>query len=219
MKIERAKHTLAKLRITLGLGQKQMAELLEVSLATIQSIETGRLQLSKKLATRAEFETGIDAEWLLANDLSKAIEWFLSERNLPERVNWSPYKSFDDFFRTNSCEGLFRHHLKMIRNFRTENQGKVIDVHVFWLQVIRLIAVTESAIHKGKRRLCEFKIDQMIQDLESEFGSEQKICDDLKIAIHCAAGTDEIIKPKSVLPIQELSKRVSTVFLRRAKLI
>jgi transcriptional regulator with XRE-family HTH domain len=63
------RHNLARLRLDLGLGQKEMAELAGCSSATIQSIELGRLSLSEELARKISAETGILFEWLLLNDL------------------------------------------------------------------------------------------------------------------------------------------------------
>ena len=65
------KHTLAVLRLKIGLGQKELAELVECSRPTIQSIELGRLELSDKLADRIARETGVALAWLKNNDVKK----------------------------------------------------------------------------------------------------------------------------------------------------
>jgi len=65
------RHTLAVLRTTIGLTQKEMAALLECSTPTIQAIELGKLRLSDKLAERLCLETGVSLEWLLEDDVSK----------------------------------------------------------------------------------------------------------------------------------------------------
>ena len=75
MKREKPKHTMAVLRQSAGLRAIHMADLLRVSLSTVRSIEAGRLKLSEKLARRAEFETGVDAQWLLANEASRPIKF------------------------------------------------------------------------------------------------------------------------------------------------
>jgi transcriptional regulator with XRE-family HTH domain len=59
------RHPLAILRITIGLTQKQMAELVHRSARTIQAIELGQLPLSEELALAVAQATGIDAGWLL----------------------------------------------------------------------------------------------------------------------------------------------------------
>ncbi|HIF09348.1 MAG TPA: XRE family transcriptional regulator [Sneathiellales bacterium] len=64
------RHVLAALRNVIGLSQKKFGELCGVTRDTILSIETGRLKLSEKLATRIAEETGVTMNWLLENDLS-----------------------------------------------------------------------------------------------------------------------------------------------------
>lgn len=65
-------HNLARLRTLIGLTQAEMAKLVGVSAATIQSIELGRLPLSEKLAKRISFESGVTCDWLIKNDLSES---------------------------------------------------------------------------------------------------------------------------------------------------
>ena len=65
------RHTLAVLRTLIGFTQKQMANIAECSVPTIQAVELCKLKLSADLADRIHFQTGICTEWLLANDVSK----------------------------------------------------------------------------------------------------------------------------------------------------
>lgn len=72
-KIER--HVLAILRQILGsdgrsMGQKELAELAGCSLATIQSVELGRLKLSQRLAEKIATVCGVSPDWLLQDDPS-----------------------------------------------------------------------------------------------------------------------------------------------------
>src|SRR5688500_15648360 len=67
-KTKPVKHVLTLLRRKLEMGQKQFAPLCRCSIATIQSIETGRLQLSKSLAEKIAFETGVHVGWLMDNN-------------------------------------------------------------------------------------------------------------------------------------------------------
>src|SRR4051794_25752931 len=62
------RHTLAVLRTTIGLTQKEMAELVDRAPRTIQAIELGHLQLSEELALSIAKETGVDESWLLQGD-------------------------------------------------------------------------------------------------------------------------------------------------------
>jgi transcriptional regulator with XRE-family HTH domain len=65
------RHTLAILRVLIGFTQKEMAQILECSVPTIQAVELGKLKLSPKLAQRVHFQTGVSIEWLLDGDVSK----------------------------------------------------------------------------------------------------------------------------------------------------
>src|SRR5947207_12261211 len=71
MRISPQRHALAVLRVLLGLTQKEMADLADCSVPTIQAVELGKLKLSVDLASRIHFKTGISPEWLLANDVSE----------------------------------------------------------------------------------------------------------------------------------------------------
>lgn len=64
------RHTLAILRTTIGLTQKDLAGLVDRAPRTIQSIELGHLPLSEELALRVAHETGVDESWLLQGDTS-----------------------------------------------------------------------------------------------------------------------------------------------------
>lgn len=65
------RHTLAVLRTLIGFTQKELAQILECSTATIQAVELGKLKLSLDLAQRVHFQTGVSTEWLLADDVNQ----------------------------------------------------------------------------------------------------------------------------------------------------
>jgi transcriptional regulator with XRE-family HTH domain len=71
MRLSPQRHTLAVLRLTLGLTQKEMARILECSVPTVQAVELGKLKLSEGLAERVALQTSASLQWLLANDTSK----------------------------------------------------------------------------------------------------------------------------------------------------
>jgi transcriptional regulator with XRE-family HTH domain len=76
MRPSACKQPLAVLRKIIGYRQKEMADLIGCSVATIQSIELGpkRMALSERLAERIEMETGVSIEWLLSGDPLEPIE-------------------------------------------------------------------------------------------------------------------------------------------------
>lgn len=65
------RHTLAVLRTLIGFTQKEMAQILDCSVPTVQAVELGKLKLSMDLAQRVHFQTSISTEWLLADDVSQ----------------------------------------------------------------------------------------------------------------------------------------------------
>ena len=57
MRLSKQSHTLAVLRILVGLTQKEMAAVLHCSAPTIQAVELNKLKLSEKLAGFASIQT------------------------------------------------------------------------------------------------------------------------------------------------------------------
>jgi plasmid maintenance system antidote protein VapI len=66
---------LAVLRETIGLSQKEMAEIAECTTSAIQAIELGNRGLQKDMALIISFKTGINNQWLLGNDFRHLTEW------------------------------------------------------------------------------------------------------------------------------------------------
>lgn len=62
---------IARLRLALGQNQTQFAAFLQRSTASVQSLELGRLKLSEQLAAEIASRTGINARWLLENQLDQ----------------------------------------------------------------------------------------------------------------------------------------------------
>jgi transcriptional regulator with XRE-family HTH domain len=82
MRASKDHHVLARLRKHLALTQEQLAEVVPCSVPTIQSIESGRLQLSAKMAEKISSLTGAPLEWLLANNLKSRFPKLSVEREL-----------------------------------------------------------------------------------------------------------------------------------------
>ena len=68
MRSSKQKHNVARLRVITGEKQAGFAALVNCSVATIQSLETNRLNLSEKLALRISLATGVDGAWLRKNE-------------------------------------------------------------------------------------------------------------------------------------------------------
>ena len=73
MRLSPLRHTVAILRITIGLGQQAFADLIGRAKPTLQSVELCKLPLSEKLAADISKATGIDPGWLLAGDTNAPL--------------------------------------------------------------------------------------------------------------------------------------------------
>jgi len=67
------RHPVAALRNVIGYNQAEFARLVGCSLATIQSIEVGRLKLSPDLASRIALATGVRVGWLSGSPTSPIV--------------------------------------------------------------------------------------------------------------------------------------------------
>ncbi len=144
------KHTVAVLRQVTGLGQKELAELVGCSTATIQSIELGRLALSRSLGERIALETGVDLGWLLANNTHKPIL----------DSNGHPY-SRETYYNARA--------LAEAGNFLMKDGPLIGEAFV---AIPDLLAVVFSmyleATAQDKFRLFHFRLRQSVRDLEKE---------------------------------------------------
>ena len=82
------RHVLVLLREELGLNQKDFADYVGCSESVLQAVERGpdRLKLSDALAEKIFVATGIDPEWLLANDFSKPMVAFWQRKPYTKEV-------------------------------------------------------------------------------------------------------------------------------------
>jgi DNA-binding XRE family transcriptional regulator len=67
------RHNLARLREELSISQTTLAAWIGRSWSAIKAIETGKLELSSRLATLISATTGVDRNWLLRNDLAEPM--------------------------------------------------------------------------------------------------------------------------------------------------
>src|SRR5262249_44490509 len=96
------RHTLAILRTTIGLTQKELADLVGRAPRTIQAIELKHLPLSEELALRIASETGVDESWLLQGDTSINLQigremlTIAKERRTYERKDYEWKRDFNE---------------------------------------------------------------------------------------------------------------------------
>jgi DNA-binding XRE family transcriptional regulator len=148
MRVSPQKHTLAVLRLLIGLTQKEMAAVLHCSAPTIQAIELEKLNLSEKLAGFASLQTGINLAWLLNNDVTQP----------PIDVKGKPYttKTFEEF--------------QAIAGFRKEPMH-AYEVATFFREKLtrRLSALLLRAYINDETDLCGYKLSKAFDEFEKQF--------------------------------------------------
>ena len=148
MRISSQSHTLAVLRLLVGLTQKEMAAVLHCSAPTIQAIELDKLKLSEKLAGFASLQTGINLAWLLNNDVTKP----------PIDVKGRPYTkaTFEEF--------------QAIADIKKDPQMENEVVLFCRDQIVsRLHALLLRAYLSNNTDLCAYKLSKAFDELEKQF--------------------------------------------------
>jgi len=149
MRVSLQSHTLAVLRILVGLTQKEMAEALECSAPTIQAIELGKLKMSDRLAELCSLKTGISLNWLLKND-----------------VNQPPVDVMGRKYTRSTFEEYQAH-----AGFQQDQFGGALStVFCRSTNIRRLEALILRAYTDDKMPLCAYKLAQAFENLEQEFG-------------------------------------------------
>jgi transcriptional regulator with XRE-family HTH domain len=160
MPASKRSHVLALLRASLNLKQTELAELVNCSTATIQSIELNRLALSESLAARISAATGIDLDWLRANDISKPVP--------PIRVLTVQSKWIEAFRK------LFKHAGMTVR----ESERDALALYIGWeldrLKSIRyeLTPEEEQSLKEFERRHAE--AEQLTPEMEQEIEEAER---------------------------------------------
>lgn len=124
----------------MSLTQKEMADLAECSRPTIQAIELGKLKMSFDLGNRIVFKTGINPDWLLANDVNQP----------PTTTDGKPYTR-EHYEATQAL---------LFAPRRTEDQAadEILDVwHLFGEQVQMLASLFAHAYRNGKFTVAAYK--------------------------------------------------------------
>jgi len=188
MRISPHRHTLAVLRTTIGLTQKEMAQLAECARPTIQAIELGKLVLSERLAKLIAFKTGVDLTWLLKN-----------------KPQVPPVDGFGQPFEKRTFEeaqaGPEQKHPGLEFNQARFGMG---------INEARLAAVLLRALKDSKGNLCAYKLSKALDELEKEFGVTDEDRRDV--------GTARWLKahPK-ITPSEAYQKAIQAVYEKKKK--
>lgn len=156
MAVSQQKTVVAVVRAITGLSVESFAEMIEKSVATVRSLESGRLKLSPNLAHKIMTETGVSLEWLLEDDPTA-----------PPRGRWD-FLSPQDFHRDYFEE--WRGKRAAIEQ-REELLMSQSEEDFLMPPQIRLNAIIES-VRGGKHHTkAMWRITSFLTELEREFGS------------------------------------------------
>jgi transcriptional regulator with XRE-family HTH domain len=193
MKMKKPNRAIKKLRKEKDLPQKGMAALLGVSRNTIAAIESGTKALSQRLAKAAESMTGVPAEWLLANDVSKpmpVVSQKIAEKSYRDGIRDQVTELFESPAASRlyeNADDLYKRDSEDLQYFIEKENVCGLNGLWFKFQMLRLIAAGESASKKGNCLIFNFKMDKMIRDFESSFESRQQANSRLATVIRCLA--------------------------------
>ena len=188
------KHPLAVLRTTIGLTQKEMANLVGRATRTIQAIELGQLPLGEELALKIAQETGVDESWLLKGDPNlptekgvflRSFEW---ERNsycrkdyeMQQAYNASPEASEEELVKSIGAkkpEGGF-----ITMSLRETKKALSLATPVILESADERLMKAMAALFKATMRspdalLVRWKLRKLMEELAKERGIELPSCD------------------------------------------
>jgi transcriptional regulator with XRE-family HTH domain len=150
--------TVAVVREELGLSRQEFADLIGKSDATVSSLENGRLQLSERTALAIHKKTGVRMTWLLTGDPNTP----------PVNIEGKPWTKED------YEKGAFEfHHL----DNPTEEVAKTFAT--FYNAVLESIFVKQIREDADRASIVITRVEQFLEDLQKEFGTDDKIFDDL----------------------------------------
>lgn len=192
MRLSPQRHTLAVLRVLIGLTQKELANLLKRSVVTIQKIELGKLPLGADLADEIAGQCDVDLQWLLENDVSKP----------PLDVWRQPYtkSTFEkrQAFLQAKCDG----------------EDPAWAKFGIWAQVTEYLAIAGSAAKKNQFQLFNYKLRKAFNGLKAEFGFDFDIASPFDNPPE--KDTGKTYEKDSIAALQKLFKAVDAA---RAKAI
>jgi len=153
MRYSSESRNVARLRVFLGESQPQFAKLIDCSVHTLQSIETGRLRLSEHLARRISAATDVHLHWLLENDLKAKIV---------DARGHLYTKSVFECAQANKKIGSTEFVRHMIGDYAASFYGQIR-------------AILSSAVKKDLAEVATWKIASFLEDCRREFGHDRRL--------------------------------------------
>jgi len=161
----------------------------ELSLSTVEKLESGRLKLSEDVAFRISRETGVSLEWLLAGDI--AIH--------------PPKNQYIEFESKPFTKAVFEQRRSQIEAGNFEPPEPIsFDSD----RSAAISATLESATRAGKRDLALYKLNRFLRDFQAEFGISQEEYD-RKMAIKAHLLELEAMLSNQDIPDDEGSRQAA----------
>ena len=152
MRTSSRKTTAAVLREILGIKDFEMAGILDRTVHTIHSLESGRLKLSPELATKMFHETGISLDWLFNEDPNAP----------PISGRGEPYTK--EIFEKAQAEKIYYDQPHPLSR-NTDELGSCA----------RLVAILESASAHENYYMALYKVRTALDSLQGEFGMDESL--------------------------------------------
>lgn len=197
MRLSPQRHTLAVLRTLIGLTQKEMAELLECSVPTVQAIELGKLKLSMKLAGNLFNQTSINLDWLMNDDVSK------------------PPTTFDDQPYTREAFEQTQAMLYAPPEDSSDVRRALFYARASFRNAVEILALLYTYAYKGNSlQLCDYKISNALDELLDEVVGTENLTPEekersLKLRLHA-------YKPADLTePVRRFIKETDDIFQKR----
>jgi transcriptional regulator with XRE-family HTH domain len=160
MRLSSKRTTLSVLRALLGLSVEELANLIDKSVPTIRSLESGRLKLGEETARRIAKETGVSIYWLLAADPSKEP---FSEDDLG--VRWPYSKEIFELIQVQGDKSPF-----------TQPEITPAVLHAATVRhCLDWLPIFASAQKAGKGDLAVFSLRRFFAEMGERFGADHKV--------------------------------------------
>lgn len=160
------KHNVARLRILLELKQDGFARLVGCSIHTLQSVESGRMKLSKSLATQISAVTGVHVDWLLKNRL----------KSVPVAAAFDEEYPYLTGLRTQKLPPFTRETFRKAEKLQAipEFIGLLIPGYMFSFYG-QLRAILNSAAQNGHSAAAIFTVARWLDTLRKQFGHDSSV--------------------------------------------
>jgi len=147
--------------------QKRFAELIGCSVHTLQSIETGRLKLSQKLAHRIARETGVAVDWLVGKPPKAPI---VGELRIVKRRDGTGTLDVRPPYKFQYYEQAQASKIKPDEYLAEDLSAVYLDHYAPILRAILFSAHKQRCLN-----VALWKISNFLSDCEKQFGADRRV--------------------------------------------